>query len=76
MTIERIKNNVAYFCDLDGCLESLETEHKDFPSANAEAKVRGWVFRNRDGEWKHFCSKHHEEMDFRGQSIVTTRSRR
>ena len=70
MTVDRIKNNVAFFCDLPGCLEGLETEHRDFQSANAEAKVRGWLFRNRDGDWKHYCCRAHEEMGYRGQSLV------
>lgn len=70
MTTDRIKGKVAFFCDLPGCREDLETESGDFMAAKDEAKEEGWQFRNRDGEWKHFCCATHEEMDYRGQSLV------
>lgn len=69
MTIERIKNNVAFHCDLRGCNDSLETEEDDFKEASEEAKRADWQFRNRDGVWKHFCCRAHETMDYRGQWI-------
>lgn len=73
MTTDYIKGNVAYTCDLAGCLEGYETSHGRFKDAAEEAKAEGWVFANRDGEWKHFCCRNHEEMNFRGQSLVRTK---
>lgn len=70
MSIDRIKGNVTFLCDLRGCDNDLETATGDFAEAKDEAKQEGWQFRNRDGEWKHFCCRTHEEMDFRGQSIT------
>lgn len=68
--IERIKGRIAFLCDIDGCHEGLETETGDFRTASDEAKEAGWQFRNRDGEWKHYCSAQHEQMGFNGQSIT------
>lgn len=70
MSTERIKGAVAFFCDTKGCDEGVETGERDFQHAHAAAKAEGWVFRNRDGEWKHYCCRGHEEMDYRGQGIV------
>lgn len=70
MTIERIKGCVAYSCDLPGCHEGLETDRRDFGEARDLAKEEGWVTRPRDDIWKNYCCKAHEEMDFRGQSLV------
>lgn len=69
MATERIKGAVAFFCDTGGCGEGIETGEKDFAAAKDHAKAEGWQFRNRDGVWKHYCCRGHEEYDFRGQSI-------
>lgn len=71
MTTERIKGKLAYTCDLRGCHEALETEETDFALARVEAKEAGWLTRKRDDGWKNFCCANHEDMDFRGQSLVT-----
>lgn len=70
MSVERIKVAVAFLCDLKGCNNDLETGEKDFTEAGSAAKEEGWEFRKRDGVWKHFCCRTHEEMDFRGQWIT------
>lgn len=69
MSIDRIKGNVAFFCDLNGCTESIETSTGDFSAANAEAKEEGWCVRKHDDEWKNFCCARHAEMNWRGQSL-------
>jgi hypothetical protein len=66
MSSDRIKGNVSFFCDLDGCEEGLETETKDFKEAASDAKEAGWQFRKREEVW---CAAH-EEMDYRGQSLA------
>jgi hypothetical protein len=66
---ERIKGAIAFHCDTQGCDESLETDEKDFAEARDTAKREGWQFRNRDGEWKHYCCARHEELAYRGQAI-------
>lgn len=73
MTTDRIKGHVAFFCDTKGCEEGLETETGDFFKAREEAREADWQFRNRDGEWRHFCCRAHEEMDYRGQSLATAK---
>lgn len=70
MTIERIKGAVAFTCDLQGCHEGLETGERDFADANAQAKAEGWVFAQRHGDWKHFCSAEHERADFRLRGVT------
>lgn len=70
MTTDRVKGKVAYTCDLNGCLEGYETSHGSFKEAAEEAKSEGWAFAKRDDEWKHFCCRRHEEMEYRGQSLV------
>lgn len=70
MSVDRIKGKVAFLCDLRGCDNGLETDTGDFHEAAAEAKQEGWQFRNREGEWKHFCCGNHEEMNWRGQAIT------
>lgn len=70
VTLERIKNDISFHCDLKGCDEGLETGEDDFAEAKDVAKEAGWQFRKREDGWKHFCSRIHEEMDFRGQSLV------
>ena len=69
MSIERIKGAIAFHCDTQGCDDGLETGEDDFLEAKDAAKHEGWLFRNRDGEWKHYCCERHEEMAFRGQAI-------
>ncbi len=68
--IDRIKGSIAFFCDLKGCEEGVETGERDFKEASNHAKSEGWLFRKRGDVWKHFCSEGHEEMDYRGQSIT------
>ena len=47
-------------CDGPHC--KMEFNHEgmdgqvDFKEAIAEAKKEGWVVKNIDGEWRHFCS--------------------
>jgi hypothetical protein len=67
MTIERIKGKISFFCDLESCDEGLETDEADFQDAKWKADDEGWLFRRRDGEWKHYCCAAHEEKDYRGQ---------
>jgi hypothetical protein len=73
MTIDRIKGKVAFLCDLDGCGEGLETGEGEFARAMGAAREEGWLTRQRNGQWKHFCCANHEEMDWRGQKIVTAK---
>lgn len=70
MTIDRIKGRIAYLCDLPGCHEGLETETRYFAEAREAAKEEGWVTRKRDDTWENYCCASHEEMRFRGQSLV------
>ncbi len=70
MSIDRIKGAVAFFCDLGGCDNSIETGESQFGDAILAAKDEGWKIRNRDGIWKHFCCDRHQEMDWRGQKIA------
>lgn len=71
MSIDRIKGSVAFFCDLPGCEEGIETGERDFIEAKDHAKAEGWQFRKRDPEgWKQFCCDGHAVMDYRGQSLV------
>ncbi len=69
MTIEKVKGDIVFHCDLRGCDEGIETQESDFALARDKAKDEGWQFRNRDGVWKHFCGRTHEDMDYRGQWI-------
>jgi hypothetical protein len=70
MTTERIKGCIAFYCDLPGCTESVETGEREFNEASASVKADGWCFRKRGAVWKHFCHYTHEEKDFRGQKLV------
>ena len=65
MSIERIKGNVAFFCDRNSCTESIDTETRDFAEAKDMAKEEGWVFAKRGENWKHFCSAKCERDNFR-----------
>lgn len=64
MTSERIKGNVGFCCDMPGCTASLETCTGDFGLALQDARQGGWLVRNWDGEWKHFCGPEHEQAAF------------
>lgn len=70
MTIDRIKGAIAFICDLEDCGDGIETGCKDFMEAKQHAKDEDWQFRNRDGVWKHFCCRAHEEMAWRGQRLT------
>ena len=66
MAIERIKGAVAFFCDLDGCDEGIETDERQFEDALSHAKAEGWVFAKRGpNEWSHFCCAAHEQANYR-----------
>lgn len=69
MTVERIKGNVAFTCDLEGCDEAIETGTGDFRTALDEATEDGWRFLTREGAFKHFCRVKHAEMDYRGENL-------
>ncbi len=71
MTTERIKGEIAFHCDTRGCSEGIETGTKDFSEAKDTANEAGWLFRKRGDDWKHFCCRGHEEIDFSGASLAT-----
>jgi hypothetical protein len=56
MSVDRVKGNVAFFCDAPGCIKSLDTDTADFTEARECAKAEGWIIVKVPGDFHHYCS--------------------
>jgi hypothetical protein len=53
--LDRVKGEIVWVCDGDGCDEVLETGTDDFEQARGELRAERWDTRKVDGEWNHYC---------------------
>lgn len=53
MTISRDESFL--FINCDGCPDYIECDTEVFMEAMEDMKREGWLLRNRDGVWLHYC---------------------
>lgn len=51
--IHRIKGEIQFECD--ECRDAFESGTSDFSEAAKKARAAGWQFREKRGEWTHYC---------------------
>lgn len=53
MTTRNGRNGIRFVCD--DCGVEYDTMTSDFRDGLDDAKSDGWVARQEDGEWRHYC---------------------
>lgn len=63
MTLQRHDGEVSFSCDVcDTAIDADDAGVDTFDELVEALKDDGWVFRQVDGQWVHFCPDHPPEF--------------